>query len=116
MTYIVLGILRERRPMLYYLGSAICFVLSQLAWFLLGKVICRVRIYPSAVDVVGPHRLVLQNTHAKIDGSFIATILETAAVGLIYLGWRSITEGTCSKFTSMYGDVDVFPDTWDDYY
>lgn len=29
----------------------------------------------------------------KVDGSFIATILETAAVVFIYLGWRGITEG-----------------------
>ncbi|KAI5121371.1 hypothetical protein M0805_001184 [Coniferiporia weirii] len=73
MAYIVLGVLRERRPMLYYFASAVCFVLSQLAWFLLGKVICR-------------------KTNAKIDGSFVATILETAAVGTLFLGWRSITE------------------------
>ncbi|EJD02533.1 uncharacterized protein FOMMEDRAFT_141532 [Fomitiporia mediterranea MF3/22] len=79
MSYIVLGVLRERRPMLYYIAAAVCFVLGQLAWFLLGKVICR-------------------NTSAKIDGSFIATILETAAVGAIFLGWKSITE-----------------ESWDDY-
>lgn len=29
--------------MLYYVVAAVCFVLAQLAWFLLGKVICRVR-------------------------------------------------------------------------
>ena len=29
----------------------------------------------------------------KVDGSFIATILETAAVVFIFLGWRGITEG-----------------------
>jgi Chitin synthase export chaperone len=34
-----------------------------------------------------------QGASAKVDGSFVATILETAAVGVIYLGWRSITEG-----------------------
>ncbi|THH03733.1 hypothetical protein EW145_g6050 [Phellinidium pouzarii] len=79
MAYIVLGVLRERRPMLYYLAAAICFVLSQLAWFLLSKVLCR-------------------NTSAAIDGSFIATTLETAAVGVLFLGWRSITE-----------------ESWDDY-
>ena len=29
----------------------------------------------------------------KVDGSFIATLLETAAVAFLYLGWRGITEG-----------------------
>ena len=30
----------------------------------------------------------------KVDGSFIATLLETAAVVSLYFGWRGITEGT----------------------
>lgn len=29
-----------------------------------------------------------------MDGSFIATLLETAAVVVLYIAWRSITEGT----------------------
>jgi Chitin synthase export chaperone len=29
----------------------------------------------------------------KVDGSFIATILETASVTAIYQAWKSITEG-----------------------
>ncbi|KAI0695038.1 chitin synthase III catalytic subunit [Cytidiella melzeri] len=74
MLYIVLGILNEVRPMWYYVLSAILFVLSQLDFFLLNKVICK---------GVSSH---------KIDGSFVATILETAAVGVLYLAWRSITE------------------------
>lgn len=44
MIYIVLRILRERRPMLYYFCSAVLFVLSQLDYFLLNKVICRVSL------------------------------------------------------------------------
>ena len=43
MGYIVFGVLRESRPMLFYIGSGILFVLSQLDYFLLSKVICRVR-------------------------------------------------------------------------
>ena len=43
MAYIVLQVLNETRPMLYYILSAALFVLSQLAWFLLNKVICKVR-------------------------------------------------------------------------
>ena len=35
----------------------------------------------------------LQGSNSKIDGSFVATLLETAAVGVLYLAWKSITEG-----------------------
>ncbi|EIM81861.1 uncharacterized protein STEHIDRAFT_65305 [Stereum hirsutum FP-91666 SS1] len=73
MAYIVLGILRELRPLWYYLLSGILFVLSQLAWFLLGRVVC-------------------SGSGAKVDGSFIATVLETAAVYVLYLAWKNITE------------------------
>lgn len=73
MTYIVLSVLNELRPMLLYILSAVLFVLGQLAWFLLGKVICN-------------------GTSSKVDGSFIATILETASVVVLYLAWKSITE------------------------
>lgn len=38
----------------------------------------------------------MQGTNSKVDGSFVATVLETAAVGVLYLAWRSITEGTAS--------------------
>ncbi|CAE7215978.1 unnamed protein product [Rhizoctonia solani] len=73
MCYVVLGVLREMRPFIYYLAAAFLFVLSQLGYFLLSKIICR-------------------STSAKLDASFAATILETAAVGMLYLAWRSITE------------------------
>ena len=52
MTYIVLGILRERKPMQYYFGAAVLFVLSQLDFFLLNKVICRVSNPRFEVSVV----------------------------------------------------------------
>ncbi|EGO03515.1 hypothetical protein SERLA73DRAFT_69380 [Serpula lacrymans var. lacrymans S7.3] len=73
MVYIVLGVLNEVRPLWYYVLSGVLFVLSQLDYFLLSKVICR-------------------GSSSKVDGSFIATLLETAAVGVMYLAWRSITE------------------------
>ncbi|KAG7091436.1 hypothetical protein E1B28_010472 [Marasmius oreades] len=73
MIYIILGVLNEIRPVWFFILAAGVFVLAQLAWFLLGKVICR-------------------RTNAKIDGSFIATFLETVCVLLLYLGWRNITE------------------------
>jgi hypothetical protein len=60
----------------YYSLSALLFVLSQLAYFLLNKIICR-------------------KTSANVDGSFVATILETAAVAVLVGAWVSITEGMC---------------------
>lgn len=46
MLYIVLGILNEVRPVWYYILAAVLFVLSQLDFFLLSKVICKVRHAP----------------------------------------------------------------------
>jgi len=73
MLYIVLQILNETRPMWYYVLAATLFVLSQLAWFLLSRVICK-------------------GSNSKVDGSFVATLLETASVGVLYLAWKAITE------------------------
>ncbi|OSD02524.1 hypothetical protein PYCCODRAFT_1467586 [Trametes coccinea BRFM310] len=73
MAYVVLGMLNEVRPMWYFLLAAVLFVLSQLDFFLLNKVICN-------------------NASHKIDGTFVATVLETAAVTVLYFAWRSITE------------------------
>ena len=44
MLYIVLGMLNELRPVWFYVLAAGLFVLSQLAGFLLSKVICKVRV------------------------------------------------------------------------
>ncbi|KAJ3746423.1 chitin synthase III catalytic subunit [Lentinula detonsa] len=74
MLYIILAMLKESRPTLYYILAGVAFVFSQLAWFLLGKVIC-------------------VSSGSKLDGSFLATILETITVVLIFFGWKSITEG-----------------------
>ncbi|EMD34581.1 hypothetical protein CERSUDRAFT_23713, partial [Gelatoporia subvermispora B] len=73
MVYVVLGLLNEVRPVWYFILAAVLFVLSQLDYFLLNKVICR-------------------GSSEKIDGSFVATVLETAAVGVLYLAWKGITE------------------------
>jgi hypothetical protein len=73
MTYIVVIVLNEIRPMWYYILSFALFVLSQLDYFLLSKFICK-------------------GTSARLDGSFIATILETTSIGVLFLAWRSITE------------------------
>jgi len=83
MLYVILNMLKEVRPTLYYVLAGVAFVLSQLAWFLLGKVIC-------------------DGSGSKVDGSFIATILETATVGLLFLGWKSITEGAWDDDSTYY--------------
>ncbi|KIJ30551.1 hypothetical protein M422DRAFT_186948, partial [Sphaerobolus stellatus SS14] len=73
MAYIVLGLLREVRPLWFYILATILFVLSQLDYFFLSKVICN-------------------GSNMKADSLFIATLLETSPVVVIYLAWRSITE------------------------
>jgi len=73
MSYIVLRVLNETKPMWYYILATSLFVLSQLAWFLLSRVICK-------------------GSNSRVDGSFVATLLETAAVGVLYLAWKAITE------------------------
>ncbi|KAF8056510.1 chitin synthase III catalytic subunit [Lyophyllum atratum] len=73
MAHIVLRVLHEHRPMVFYTLAALLFVLSQLAWFLLGRVLCTA-------------------SNQRVDGSFLATVLETAAVSVLFLAWRSITE------------------------
>lgn len=42
MSYIVIQVLNETRPMWYYILAAALFILSQLAFFLLSRVICKV--------------------------------------------------------------------------
>jgi len=74
MMWIVVKRLREQRPLVYYMLAGILFILAQLAYFLLSRTICN-------------------GTNAKIDGSFLATVLETATVTMLYLAWQGITEG-----------------------
>jgi hypothetical protein len=59
--------------MWWFILSFTIFLLSQLVYFLLSKFICK-------------------GSNRKVDGSFIATLLETASVWVLYLAWRSITE------------------------
>ncbi|KAF8478786.1 chitin synthase III catalytic subunit [Gautieria morchelliformis] len=84
MAYVVLGVLREVRPLWYYILAAVLFILSQLDYFLLSEVICT-------------------GSHAKVDGAFVATILETAAVGVLVMAWRSITEESWDDDMGYYG-------------
>ncbi|KAL4252692.1 Chitin synthase export chaperone [Abortiporus biennis] len=73
MLYIILFMLNEVKPAYFYLLAAVLFILAQLDGFLLSKVIC-------------------EGVSHKLDGTFVATVLETACVGVLYLGWKSITE------------------------
>jgi hypothetical protein len=75
MIWIVVKRLREQRPLVYYMLAGILFILAQLTYFLLSRPICN-------------------GTNAKIDGSFLATALETASVIVLYLAWQGITEGS----------------------
>ncbi|KAI0074240.1 hypothetical protein K474DRAFT_81813 [Panus rudis PR-1116 ss-1] len=83
MLYIILGILNEVKPVWYYILAAVLFVLSQLDFFLLSRVICR-------------------GANARIDGSFVATVLETATVVVLFFGWKSITEENWDEY-DYYG-------------
>ena len=96
MAIIVLHILKEGRPVWFYVLASAAFVISQVIWFLAGRVICKVRcIKNSWVSLL--FIVPSQGTNQKIDGSFIATVLETGSVVALYLGWKSITEGPSNE-------------------
>ena len=76
MVWIVTRILHEMRPLVL---AGILFIFAQPAYFLLSRTIC-------------------DGTNPKVDGSFIATALETATVIVLYLAWQGITEGLCFSY------------------
>lgn len=63
MLYIVLRVLNEVRPMWYYVISAILFILSQLDYFLLSKVICRVRYRFASIAMAVLHSATVSRVH-----------------------------------------------------
>lgn len=65
MAYIVLHVLNETRPMVYYILSAALFVLSQLAWFLLNKVICKVRAVVGCYFISSSYRVGVRRDHQQ---------------------------------------------------
>jgi len=73
MMFVILRILRERKPLLLFLGAFVAFAAAQVIYFEVSKYICK-------------------SSKAKVDGSLIATVLETASVFILFLGWKSITE------------------------
>ncbi|KAM0747402.1 hypothetical protein T439DRAFT_359726 [Meredithblackwellia eburnea MCA 4105] len=64
---VVVRVLKETKPLLLFSGSAFLFILSQADYFALSHTICK-------------------GSNGKVDGSFIATLLETAAVGVLWDG------------------------------
>ncbi|GAA5823031.1 hypothetical protein JCM5353_007864 [Sporobolomyces roseus] len=70
---VVVRVLREKKPLFTLLASAISFILAQAAYYALSHRICT-------------------GTNARIDGSWIATLLETVSIGLIFAAWQMVTE------------------------
>ncbi|KAG8826511.1 hypothetical protein FRC19_008763 [Serendipita sp. 401] len=75
MAYVIIVVLRERKPLIYLSLAFLSITGSQVVYMLANKPLCKV-------------------SDAKVDGSFIATLLETIAVVLLVVTWSSITEET----------------------
>lgn len=78
--------------MWFYILAATLFVLSQLDYFLLNKARGLSEFFYT-IAYLASFQVICKGTDGKIDGSFIATFLETTSVVVLYLAWRSITEG-----------------------
>ena len=63
MLYIVIGVLNEVRPVWYYVISAVLFIISQLDYFLLSKVICQVRHYVPGIAIPVLHSPTVSRAH-----------------------------------------------------
>ncbi|POY70776.1 hypothetical protein BMF94_6187 [Rhodotorula taiwanensis] len=70
---VVVRILREKKPLFTLLGAAVAFIAAQAFYYALGHKICT-------------------GTNGKIDSSWIATLLETVSIGLIFAAWQFVTE------------------------
>ncbi|KAL8281242.1 hypothetical protein RQP46_006276 [Phenoliferia psychrophenolica] len=79
---VVVRVLKESKPLILFSISAVLFVLSQADYFALSNTICH-------------------GSNGKVDGSFIATLLETGAVGALFVAWRSITEDSWDGIAYM---------------
>jgi len=75
MSYIVLKVLGEWKPFLLYLASLIVFAGSQVVYMVPSKFIC-------------------EASNRVLDGSFIATALETTSFALLFMAWMKITEAS----------------------
>jgi len=77
---VVWRVLRESKPLILFAATAFTFALAEGSRYALSHTICT-------------------GTDAKIDGSFLATLLETATACLLYLAWESITEDSWDDYT-----------------
>lgn len=61
------------------LGAAVAFIAAQAFYYALGHKICT-------------------GTNRKMDSAWIATLLETVSIGLIYAAWQFVTEDDWVRF------------------
>lgn len=74
MAYVITVVLREKKPLAYLTSAFIVMAASQVVLFLANDPLCKA-------------------SQQKVDGSFIATLLETISVVLLIVTWSSVTEG-----------------------
>ncbi|WVR08452.1 hypothetical protein IAU60_005507 [Kwoniella sp. DSM 27419] len=82
MLYVSLIVLQENTPALMYSGAFVLFAVGQVVFFLSSEPLCKA-------------------SSGRVNSSFITALLETAAVWLIYLAWKSITEDVWGE--DLYG-------------
>ncbi|KAJ3576672.1 hypothetical protein NP233_g267 [Leucocoprinus birnbaumii] len=73
-SWVVLHILHERRPFWIYMGAAIAFIVAQVF-----------RLSPVGVSIC-------ESSNHRVDGTFIATFLETVSIVAMYYGWADMTK------------------------
>ncbi|EGG01583.1 uncharacterized protein MELLADRAFT_39059, partial [Melampsora larici-populina 98AG31] len=78
-TMVITYRLGERRPMIHVISAVFTLILAEAARFGLSHAICR-------------------RSSGSVDSSFIATFLETAALGWLVGGWVAITEADWDDF------------------
>ncbi|KAM5461610.1 hypothetical protein McanCB56680_003548 [Microsporum canis] len=72
-TFLVVKVLKEKRPMLYLSIAALLFALSQIFQFVISTHLCNA-------------------TDGKINGAFFETLFNLGAVIMVWVFWSSITE------------------------
>ncbi|EIW69847.1 hypothetical protein M231_00980 [Tremella mesenterica] len=73
MLVIVLKVLNEVKPALFYILAFMFFAGGQVIFFLASQPLCN-------------------SSNGKINGAFLSTLLNTASIGSIYYAWMTITE------------------------
>ncbi|KAF9444660.1 hypothetical protein P691DRAFT_807003 [Macrolepiota fuliginosa MF-IS2] len=74
--YVVTRILHERRPFWIYLGAIVVFIVAQVF-----------RLSPVGTSIC-------ETSGSRVDGSFVATFLETVTIVVMYYGWTDITKAS----------------------